>query len=391
MIKKRDLPLIFESMAILAGTIIGGGIFVLPYINIKSGIIVSNVWLLFLCGLLCLLHLIFGEIILKTKQEMRLPGYAGYYLGKMVKKFLNFVSIFAMAFSLLIYIILANKFVHVLMGDNFGYIKPYTFIFIWLALNVFLFLKMVDASKLNFGLTFCLMGLMVLLSYLCFQRLEVENLILIKQTVSNYWYIAYGVIFFAIDGLVAMPMMFNFLKHKKASKAVYVKSVILTYVFIFLLFFAFMNSVSLLSGFSTSIDTFSGLIPFLGRGVLVLGALIGLLAVVTSYIVFVNYYKDMLRCDVNCNKIVSVLVSMFLPLGFLLLDIKKLDDLMSLVGGVIGGMIAVIVLLIYHKIRNKNVKTSPYNLNLPNWLLVTIGCFCFFGAITQIVLRLLNI
>jgi amino acid permease len=42
MIKKRDLPLIFESMAILAGTIIGGGIFVLPYINIKSGIIATN-------------------------------------------------------------------------------------------------------------------------------------------------------------------------------------------------------------------------------------------------------------------------------------------------------------------------------------------------------------
>jgi len=38
MIKKQELPLIFESMAILMGTIIGGGIFVLPYVNIKSGI-----------------------------------------------------------------------------------------------------------------------------------------------------------------------------------------------------------------------------------------------------------------------------------------------------------------------------------------------------------------
>jgi len=42
MIKKYELPLVLESMAILVGTIIGGGIFVLPYINIKSGILMTN-------------------------------------------------------------------------------------------------------------------------------------------------------------------------------------------------------------------------------------------------------------------------------------------------------------------------------------------------------------
>jgi membrane-associated HD superfamily phosphohydrolase len=188
-----------------------------------------------------------------------------------------------------------------------------------------------------------------------------------------------------------MPMMFMFLKHKKASKAVYKTSVILTYIFIFIIFFSFMNSVSLLSGNSTSVDTFSGLMPFMGRNILVMGALIGLLAVVTSYIVFVDYYKNMLRCDVNCNRIVSIAISMFLPLLFLLLDIKKLDDLMSLVGGVMGGIIAVVVLLIYQRVRNKNTRNAPYNLNLPNWLLVIIGSFCFVGAIFQIILRMLNL
>ena len=87
----------------------------------------------------------------------------------------------------------------------------------------------------------------------------------------------------------------------------------------------------------------------------------------------------------------SIGISMFLPLLFLLIDIKKIDDLMSLVGGVIGGMIAVVVLLIYQKVRNKNIKNSPYNLNLPNWSLIIVGGFCFVGAIFQILLRLLNL
>jgi len=117
-------------MAILVGTVIGGGVFALPYVNIKSGLLATNVWLFFLCALVCLLHLIFGEIILRTKQEFQLPGYAGYYLSNTVKKFLSFISVFSIAFYLLIYIILANKFLHVVMGDNLVYLKPYTFVFV---------------------------------------------------------------------------------------------------------------------------------------------------------------------------------------------------------------------------------------------------------------------
>ena len=389
MIKKYELPLVLESMAILVGTIIGGGIFVLPYINIKSGILMTNFWLLLLCIIMCILHLIFGEIILKTDKEMKLPGYAGFYLGNMVKKFLNFVCVFSIAFSLLIYIILATKFTNIIIGDNLVFLKPFVFIFIWLILNIFLFFKTINLSKCNFILTLLLVVLMIALSFLCFSHLDFVNFKINQQLVTQFWYSSYGVIFFAIDGLVAMPMMFLFLKHKKASKTVFKKSVILSYVFVFIVFFLFMNSVALLSKNNTSIDTFGGLMPFFGRGVLIMGALIGLLAIVTSYIVFVNYYKDMLKCDMRCNNIWSIIISMFLPLMFLLLDVNRLDDLMSLVGGVIGGMIAVIVLFIYQKV--KNLKSDIYNLNLSNWVVVIIGSFCFIGAISQVILILLNL
>jgi len=134
---------------------------------------------------MCLLHLIFGEIILKTDQEMKLPGYAGFYLGKIFKKFLNFVSIFSIAFSLLIYLLLANKFIQVLMGDNFINIKPYTFLIIWMILNVFLFLKMANTSKLNFILTILLIILMLVLSYLCFTKINILK-IFDSSVITNF-------------------------------------------------------------------------------------------------------------------------------------------------------------------------------------------------------------
>lgn len=391
MIKKKELLLTLEAMAILVGTIIGGGIFVLPYMNIKSGIVMTNVWLIFLCVMVCLLHLIFGEIILKTKDEMKLPGYAGKYLGKMSKKFLNFVSIFSIAFSLLIYIVLADKFIKIILGNNLLVFQPYLFILIWLVLNVFLLFKLSDTSRINFVLTIVEVGLMVTLAVLCFGKINFSGVDYVNLSFSPVWYSSYGVIFFAIDGLVAMPMMFMFLKHKKASKSVYKKSVIWSFVFVFLVFFAFMNSVSLLSSRGTSIDAINGLVPFLGRNITILGSIAGLFAVLTSYIVIVNYFKDMLRCDVGYSKRWSILLSMFLPLGFLLLGAKKLDDIMSLAGGIIGGMIAVIVLLIYQQVKNKNKQSAPYNLNLSKWSLIIIGSVCFVGAIMQIVLRIMHL
>ncbi len=390
MIKKWNLPLILESMAILVGTVIGGGVFALPYVNIKSGLLATNIWLFFLCALVCLLHLIFGEIILRTKKEMRLPGYAGHYLSNTVKKFLSFTSVFSIAFYLLIYIILANKFLHVVMGDNLIYLKPYTFIFVWFVLNLFLFFKVSDVSRFNFILTFLLMGLMIGLSFLCFNAINPESIRIADRMITQHWYVAYGVILFSLDGLVAVPMMFKFLKKKNAVKTYYSRSIVFSFIFIFLLFSVFMNSVALLSKNSTTIDTFAGLVPFLGRNVLIFGAYIGLLAVVTSYIVYVNYYKDMLQTDIKCNKFVSIFISMFVPLLFLLLDVNKLDNLMSLAGGVIGGMILVVLLFIYQKVRDKKINTFSYRLKLPNWFLLILGVFCFVGAISQIVLHVIN-
>jgi hypothetical protein len=85
---------------------------------------------------------------------------------------------------------------------------------------------MIDTSKINFFLTFGEVALMITLAMLCFNKIQFNNINYLNLAFTPFWHASYGVIFFAIDGLVAMPMMFMFLKHKKVSKPVYKKSVI---------------------------------------------------------------------------------------------------------------------------------------------------------------------
>ncbi len=128
--KKSQWMLTIEATAILVGTIVSAGIFVLPYVNVRSGVLMTNIWLFSLAVLVCLLHLAFGEIVLRTKGDYKLPGYAGIYLGKTVKKFFGFASVFTLAFSLLIFILMVNKFAQVLFFQNLTYLQPYSFVIV---------------------------------------------------------------------------------------------------------------------------------------------------------------------------------------------------------------------------------------------------------------------
>ena len=69
------------AFATLVGTIIGAGIFGIPFAMNQTGIINGLILLVLLALTTTLIHLMLGEIALRTKTNYRLAGYAGHYLG----------------------------------------------------------------------------------------------------------------------------------------------------------------------------------------------------------------------------------------------------------------------------------------------------------------------
>ncbi len=95
----------FRAMATLVGTVIGAGIFGIPYVIAKIGFLPGIFYLLILSALVLILNLIYGEIILRTHGDHQLTGYGEIYLGKR-GKFLATLAIFTAAYgALLAYLI----------------------------------------------------------------------------------------------------------------------------------------------------------------------------------------------------------------------------------------------------------------------------------------------
>ena len=98
----------------LIGTIIGAGVFGIPYVVAKSGILISLFYFLILGALVLFLHLCLGEVVLRTKEKHRLVGYTEKYLGKKAKILVTISVIIGTVGALLVYIILGGDFLKII-------------------------------------------------------------------------------------------------------------------------------------------------------------------------------------------------------------------------------------------------------------------------------------
>ncbi len=73
----------------LVGTIVGAGILGIPYVISKAGLWYGFLIILFLGLAFLLLNLFGGEVVLRTKKQFQLTGYAGKYLGPTGKRLMT--------------------------------------------------------------------------------------------------------------------------------------------------------------------------------------------------------------------------------------------------------------------------------------------------------------
>jgi len=116
------------AVAMLAGTIVGVGVFGLPYVAWHAGFFVEAVYLGALFLVFVSLHLMFGEIILRTGARHRLVGYVGLYLGERARKIVTLTTILGTLGGMLVYILVGGKFLNVLF-NGFLNVPAYSYLF----------------------------------------------------------------------------------------------------------------------------------------------------------------------------------------------------------------------------------------------------------------------
>ncbi len=368
------------GLSILVGTIVGAGIFGIPYVIERSGIVPGFFYLLLLGGAVLLIHLFFSEVILRTKDKCRLPGFAQKYLGNWGKALVMVSVLLGVTGALLAYLILGGEFLQILLSPFVDLSQAQFTLIFWALLSYFIFrgIKVIAPAEFVTNLVFFLVVIGIL--FFCVPKFDLSNVSILN--VSDV-FLPFGVILFSLVGWSAIPEIVDFLKlpqEKKQIKKIIISSTLITVVFYVL----FALAVIGVAGKNVSQDTLSGLLPFLGPNIIFWGALAAIITLADSFLVLGLYFKNTFIYDLKVPKGLAALIACGLPLILFLVGFRSFIATLGFVGTIVGAMEGIIIILIFRKAKSLGDREPECSLKVPSLLLYFLIAILIFGALAQL-------
>ncbi len=367
------------AVSIIVGMTIGAGIFGLPYVVSKSGIIPALFYFLILGGVTLLLNLLFGEIILRTKDTHRLVGYAEKYIGRWGKSLIT-ISSFLGGGTLLAYIILAGDFLNILITPWTAIGSFYLGLIFWLVLSLLIFIGIKIVAPLELFSNAAFLIIVVAIFLFAIPQISLQNFILYNA--SNL-ILPYGVILFAFSGLAAIPEVGEILKTDEELLS-YKKAIILSFIIIFLIYLLFSAAIVGISGKGTTQDALAGLTKIFGFKIIFIGLLAAVITIADSFLIIGIYLKNILVYDYKLSKPLASFIVTALPLVFYLAGLRSFISLVGLLGALVVAVESIAVILIFQKAKKMGDRTPEYSLTVPSPLLYGLTSLLIAGAIIYI-------
>lgn len=364
------------AIATLAGTIIGVGFFGIPYVISQVGFLPGIFYLFLLAGVTLTLHLLFSEIVLRTKETLRLPGFAEKYLGKMGKDIISISTFFSISSALICYILAGSEFLNTLFDFS-----PFLLgLLFWFLLSLGIWLGIKNISRVELFMLFLFFIILGGIFFVSLPKINLENL---RGFYPENLFLPYGVILFAMAGTAAVPTIREILqgREKDLKKAILIGTIIPA---IFYALFTF--SVVGVSGTEATEEAISGLVAKLGVEITFWGIVIGLLAISTSFLTLGIYLRDVMLYDFKVGKTIATSFVTAIPLFGLLLGKEHLILLMGFIGVILGAFENVILILISKKAKIKGDRKPEYEIKIPGVILWILCILFILGLIYEVIL-----
>ena len=332
-----------KSLAVFTGTVIGVGIFSLPYVASKAGFFIILLYFLVMAFVVVMSHFIYGEITLEEKGIHRLPGYVENYLGPRWKKITLFIIGLGLMGALLAYLIIGGSFLNSFFNPFFGGNEIlYTLLF-FIAGSYLIFKGIKSISQIELSLLVVFFVILFLFLIKAFPFINIENL---KTINLESFAFPYGVVLFSLWGSAIIPEIKEMLggDRKQLRKVILYGTIIATCVYLFFIFIILGTS-----GISTSKDALSGFLAKAGNGILKLGFIFGVICCFTSFITLGLTLKKVFWYDFKLSPNFSWFIVSFLPLILFFLGLRGFIEIIGFTGALMLGAEGLIIIFLYRK------------------------------------------
>ena len=367
---KKESKQLFTAISIITGTCIGAGFLGIPYVTAKAGFLTTFIYILIFSLILLFVNLYLGEIILRTKKNHQLTGYAEKYLGKKGKYIMLYATKFVIFAAIIAYTIGVGESISLLIFGDIKYFIPiglffglFMSLFIWKGMSA---LKIFEKSGVMVSLT-----LLFSICIIFFNKINISNL---AYTNLEHVLLPFGVILFSMMSFFAIPeakIVLN--KNRKLMKKAIIIGTLLPGLFY--LIFTFVV-VGFKGAQTPEIATFAlgGIFVFMG-----------IITMFTSYLSLGNALQQNYIFDFKNSKRKAWFRAAILPIFVFLLtqifkDFFSFIRVISLGGVVSGGIIAILVLIIHKRAEGLGERHPEFKLP-PSKIIMIIFSLIFASGI----------
>ncbi len=352
---------IIKASFVLFGTIVGAGIFGLPYMVARAGYLPGLFWMLILAAAVTFTHLLYGEVVMATPGEHRLVGYVKMYLGPWAHRAETVASVIGLFGSNLAYLILGGLFLSSIfqaLGMPLAEAHGSSMLFLFGLAAAWFGTKFL--SGVDFWLTLVEFGAFVLLGVIAFTGLEPGHLATISLDEA---FLPYGIVLFAYGGLTAISEVRAIVGGGNPGGVR--KSIVAGTLMAAALTVFFVTAVVGALGPGTTPEAVGGLNAKFGGSLPLIGAVAGFFSILTSYIVFSEYLKSQFQKDFGWPKIVAVVTATCVPLVLFLLGVRSFGEILEFIGALLIGLEGIFVAWMYLRVREKY---PGQVMRVPHWL-----------------------
>lgn len=332
------------ATCLLAGTIIGAGIFSLPYIFSRLGAVGGFFYLLVFASVYAVLYVMYANLLLSREGRHDFFFLSDAYLPKFFSKIASLIILGGLILALVVYLALVPTFSRMM----FPGMENLAILIFWISGSFFMFARLKwlgIAEFLGIVSIVIIAGLIFVLGF----SAPAQSIPVAEKLTPALFFLPFGPLLFSFAGRSAVSQVVReYKKARSAGRTFSIKiSVALGVIIPAVVYLLFVFGVLRLSQ-GVSRDAFGGL-RFLSPSLQAFLGVLGLIVLWTSYIMLGTNVRDILAVDVKTQKWVWIAVPLFAPVMLYLLGLKDFLSALSFTGGIFIALESAFMIMMWRK------------------------------------------
>ncbi len=333
------------GVGLLSGSVIGAGVFALPYVIYRAGWVIGAIYIITFTVLVTVSHIMYAQVVEITPGDHRLVGFSKIYLGKFSEWTATLVSPIGLLLTLTAYLVLGEKFLLLFMPANYG---GTAFLIIWLLGTLVIFW---ETGKLALAEVLGTLSIAAIIFVIFGYGLSNWSGLAATPAINpQYIFLPYGAMLFAMWGRTAIPPLVRYFRDD--NKLNLIKPAIILGVIVPVVLYALfiVGAIELTAPHITG-SSISGLAAALPQGIVWSVGVLGILAILTSYAVIGKNIHQTIIFDVKQKPYIGASVVAVVPLLLYILGFKDFLYLVNIIGGVFLSIEGILMTVLWIKAR----------------------------------------